>query len=106
MDSPTGIFLVTKTIQTKRYAHCLSRGSPGQISQIRVYGNTPATLGSSQFQLPTAASRIVPVRNDLGFDLEDSGDKGNYTIFIEREAVRFFALTAPTVKDAAAKLWR
>jgi hypothetical protein len=105
INSPTGMFLVTKTIKTTRYAHCLSRGSPGQMSQIRVNG-TITPHSSTQFELPGRNNQWLPVRNDLGFELEDSGGKESYTIFIEREASRMFALTDNTLKDEATKLWR
>lgn len=42
----------------------------------------------------------------MEFDLEDSGGKGEYTIFIERESCRMFALTEPPLKEEAARLWR
>ena len=106
INSPTGIFLVTKTIKTTRYAHCLSRGTPGQMSQIRVNGTIALHQGSSQFVLPGPNTQWVPIRNDLEFELEDSGGKGDFTIFIEREASRLFALTDTTLKDAATRIWR
>jgi hypothetical protein len=106
INSPTGIFLVTKAVKTKHYAHCLSRGHPGQISQIRVQGAVTVRQGSSQIVLPAADTQWVPIRNDLEFEQEDSGGKGTYTIFIEREASRLFALTDTSLKDVAVKLWR
>ena len=106
INSPTGMFLVTKTIKTTRYAHCLSRGTPGQMSQIRVNGSITLPPGSSQFKLPTANNQWIPVRNDLEFELEDSGGKGNYTIFMERESSRIFLLSDSSLKDTASKLWR
>jgi hypothetical protein len=106
INSPTGIFLVTKTIKTKRYAHCLSKGSPGQISQIRVHGAVILPPHDTQLVLPAAGTQWVPIRNDLEFELEDTGGKGSYTIFIERDASRMFALTDANLRDEAAKLWR
>ena len=97
---------MTKTIKTKHYAHCLSRGHPGQISQIRVHGTVTVRQGNSQFVLPASNTQWVPIRNDLEFEQEDSGGKGTYAIFIEREASRMFALTDASIKDVAAKLWR
>src|SRR5271169_2967321 len=93
INSPTGMFLVTKTIKTTRYAHCLSRGSPGQMSQIRVNGTITLPEGNTQFVLPGRHNQWLPIRNDLEFELEDSGGKESYTIFIERDASRMFALT-------------
>src|SRR5277367_633627 len=106
INSPTGIFLVTKTVQTKRYAHCLSKGTPGQVSQIRIHGEVTVPTGSKKIVLPAASTQWVPVRNDLEFELEDSGGKSDYTIFIEREASRMFALTDTRLRDAAARVWR
>ncbi len=106
INSPTGIFLVTKAIKTSRYAHCLSRGTPGEVSQIRVHGSKVMPTNSTDLKLPRSGTRWVPIRNDLGFELEDSGEKGAYTIFIERETSRLFALTDPSLKDEAQSLWR
>jgi hypothetical protein len=106
INSPTGIFLVTKTVQTKRYAHCLSKGTPGQVSQIRIHGDVTVPAGSKKIVLPAATTQWVPVRNDLEFELEDSGGKSDYTIFIEREASRMFALTDTRLRDAAARAWK
>jgi hypothetical protein len=106
INSPTGMFVVTKTIKTTRYAHCLSRGSPGQISQIRVNGTITLPQDSNQFELLSRNNRWLPVRNDLEFELEDSERGKSYTIFIEREASRMFALTDNALKDEATKLWR
>jgi hypothetical protein len=106
INSPTGIFLVTKTIKTNRYAHCLSKGIPGEVSQIRVNGSKIIPTHSTDLRLPRTGTSWVPVRNDLGFELEDSGEKDGYTIFIEREASRLFALTDPILKTEAEELWR
>lgn len=106
INSPTGIFLVTKAIKTSRYAHCLSRGTPGEVSQIRVHGSKVMPTNSTDLKLPRSGTRWVPIRNDLGFELEDSGEKSAYTIFIERESSRLFALTDPSLKDEAQSLWR
>jgi len=106
INSPTGIFLVTKTVQTKRYAHCFSKGTPGQVSQIRIHGDVTVPAGTKKIVLPAATTQWVPVRNDLEFELEDSGGKRNYTIFIERDASRMFALTDSRLRDAAARVWR
>jgi hypothetical protein len=106
INSPTGMFVVTKTVKTTRYAHCLSRGSLGQISQIRVNGTIKLPQGSNQFKLPSRNNLWLPIRNDLEFELEDSEGGKGYTIFIEREAGCMFALTDNALKYEAAKLWR
>lgn len=106
INSPTGIFLVTKAIKTSRYAHCLSKGTPGEVSQIRVHGSKSMPTNSTDLKLPRSETRWVPIRNDLGFELEDSGEKNAYTIFIERESSRLFALTDPRLKAEAESLWR
>ena len=105
MNSPTGIFLVTKTVKTKRYIHCFSKGSPGDVSQIRIHGSTTVP-NLTQLALPAAGTQWVPIRNELEFKLEDCGEKGSYTIFIEREATRMYALTDMQLKDEASKIWR
>jgi hypothetical protein len=106
INSPTGIFLVTKAIKTSRYAHCLSKGTPGEVSQIQVHGSKVMPTNSTDLKLPRSGTRWVPIRNDLGFELEDSGQKAAYTIFIERESSRLFALTDPSLKAEAEMLWR
>jgi len=108
INSPTGLFLVSKTIKTNKYCHCFSRGIPGQIAQIRLQGPGVNTLvkPDGKFDLPKANTQWIPIRNDVEFELEDSGGKGSYTIFIERESAKMFALTEPTLKGAAAELWK
>jgi len=106
INSPDGIFLVTKAIKTSRYAHCLSKGTPGEVSQIRVNGSKVMPTHSRDLRLPNKGTTWLPIRNDLGFELEDSGEKGAYTIFIEREASRLFALTDTIHKSDAEELWR
>jgi len=105
INSITGIFLVTKAIKAERYAHCLSQGSPGQISQIRLYGTAPSPESAGQISLSTKKTLWVPVRNDLEFDVQDVSGKGLYTLFIEREACRMFALTDTALKAEATKIW-
>jgi hypothetical protein len=41
----------------------------------------------------------------MAFEMNDCGGKGGFTIFIEREASRMFALTDIALKEAAAGLW-
>lgn len=105
INSPTGIFLVTKTVKAQRYAHCLSKGLPGQWSQIRISGKGLAE-GSGQASLTAPGTQWMSIHNDLGLELEDAGGKGLYTIFIERAATRLFALTEHDLTTEAAKLWR
>lgn len=76
------------------------------MSQIRVNGTITLPQGSTQFVLPSRNTQWLPVRNDLEFELEDSGGKASYTIFIEKEATRMFALTDNALKEEATKLWR
>ena len=105
VDSITGIFLVTKAIKAERYARCLSDGSPGQISQIRIYGTAPSADSPGQISLSTKKARWAPVRNDLEFDVQDLSGKGLYTLFIEREACRMFALSDTALRAEATKIW-
>lgn len=105
VDSITGIFLVTKAIKAERYARCLSDGSPGQISQIRIYGTAPSSDSPGQISLSTKEARWAPVRNDLEFDVQDLSGKGLYTLFIEREACRMFALSDTALRAEATKIW-
>lgn len=97
---------MTKAIKTNRYAHCLSKGTPGEVSQIRVAGSKAMPTHSTDLSLARAGTLWVPIRNDLGFEIEESAEKTAYTIFIEREASRFFALTDPILKVEAENLWR
>jgi hypothetical protein len=83
----------------------LSKGNPLDQAQIRVHGVVSLPVNNGQFSLPAQGTQWVPVRNDLEFDMEDSGGKGAYTIFIDREASRMFALTDISLKEAASKLW-
>jgi len=106
VNSPTGIFLVTKTVQTKRYAHCLSKGTPGQVSQIRIHGEVKVAADNKNIEVPVTNTQWIAMRNDLEFELEDSGEKSDYTIFIEKEASRIFALSDIRLRDAAARVWR
>jgi hypothetical protein len=108
INSPTGLFLVTKTLKTDRYCHCFGTGIPGQIAQIRIQGpgvNT-SPKPDKKFELPKTNTQWVPLQNALEFELEDSGGKGSYTIFIERESTKLFALTEAALKDAAIELWK
>ena len=106
VNSTEGIFLVTKAVKTKRYAYCHSKGMQGQLAQIRVLGNIPAPQGNTRFAVPSSANRWEAIRNDLAFKLEDSEGKGMFTIFIEREACRMFALSDVSLKEAASRVWR
>jgi hypothetical protein len=106
INSTGGIFLVTKTVKTKRYAHCLSKGSPGQISQVRIHGNIPPPKGSTRFSIPSSTDKWEAVRNDLAFKLEDCEGKGTFTIFMERDSCCMFALTDAGLKEAASRVWR
>ena len=105
VNSVTGFFLVTKAIKAERYARCFSDGAPGQVSQIRIYGTAPSSESPGQLSLSTKKTRWDPVRNDLEFKLHDMAGKGLYTLFIEREACRMFALTDPALKEEATKIW-
>jgi hypothetical protein len=104
INSPTGIFLVTKAVKTPRYAHCFSKGTPGQFSQIRIMSESPPSSATSA--LAAAGTKWVAVQNDLRFELEDSAEKSPYTIFIERASTRMFLLTDSNLMSEATKLWR
>jgi len=106
LNSPTGIFLVTKTIRTQRYALCISKGTPGQISQIRIQGDISIPQNTKQMALPAARTQWIPLRNEFDFESADSGKKDPYTVLIEREASRMFILTDSNLRDSAIKLWR
>src|ERR1700730_1883143 len=51
INSPTGIFLVTKAVKISRYAHCFSKGTPGEVSQIRVHGSKVMPTHSMDLRL-------------------------------------------------------
>lgn len=105
INSPTGIFLVTKAVKTHRYATCLSKGQRGQTSQIHIQGMDSMPRNNDDVQLPTNGTNWQIVRNELGFRVHDSGGDRAYTVFIERDASRLFALTDPAIRDAAQRLW-
>jgi hypothetical protein len=101
----TGIFLVTKTVKAQRYASSLAKGSAAGETRIRVNGVVSVPVTTQQFALPAHGTQWVPIRNDMAFEMNDCGGKGGFTIFIEREASRMFALTDIALKEAAAGLW-
>lgn len=104
IDLPTGIFLVTKCVRTHRYAHALSKGTQGQAAQLHIHGAvTPA--GRDTVNLPVQGTNWAFVRNDLGFEVQDSGGTTEYAIFIEREASRMYRLSDVGLRDAANRLW-
>lgn len=105
INNPNGIFLVTRTVKTKRYARCLSKGNVGQWSQIRITGKDVAQ-GETKVALSAEGTQWMSIHNDLGLEIEDSGGKAMYTVFIERAATRMFALTEPDLRSEAEKLWR
>jgi L-ascorbate metabolism protein UlaG (beta-lactamase superfamily) len=102
LNSPTGIFLVTKTVKTERYIHCLSKGIPGQFSQIHI------TQGSSEdattYSLTASDAQWTPVHNDLHLEPESSSGKDPYTIFIERASTRLYHLGDTGLMAEANKL--
>ena len=106
LNSPTGIFLVTKTVQTPRYALCLSKGAPGEVTAIRVHGERTIPQKTEDVILSTKGTQWLPIRNELAFEMEDSRGRGQYSIFIERDSSKMFALTDVSLKDAAEKLWK
>ena len=106
LNSPTGIFIVTKTIKTPKYAVCCSKGNPGEKSIIHINGTARNPHSHNDLNVPCQGTHWTPVANQLNMELHDSGGREQYTIFIEREASRMFNLTDPSLKDAAQKLWR
>ena len=55
--------------------------------------------------LPVQGTNWAFVRNDLGFEVQDSGGTTEYAIFIEREASRMYLLSDVGLRDAANRLW-
>ena len=102
----TGVFLITKTIKCQRYAHCFSDGTPGERAQIRVHGVMQLPMNGGQFSLPAQGTQWVPMHNEMEFQMADSGGKGAYTIFMEREVSRMFHLTDISFKESAMKVWK
>jgi hypothetical protein len=105
LNSPTGIFIILKTVKTRRYAACLSQGNQGEISQIRVSGQTRIPRSNDELELPMNGTRWDAVRNDLAMDLYETERKTEYTIFIERDSTAMFAMSEERSKAAAQKYW-
>jgi hypothetical protein len=105
LNSPTGIFLVIKTVKTARYATCLSHGTQGQVSQIRVHGMMKIPRNNDELELPMNGTQWFPVRNDLSMDLHETERRTEYTIFIERESSVMFNMAEGGAKEAAQKYW-
>lgn len=105
LNSGTGVFLVKSCVKTHRFAACLSRGTQGQLTQIRIHGMTALTANADQIDLTAAGTTWIPYRNDLGFEFHDSGGQQEYTVFIKRDASRMFTLTDVTLKEAAHRVW-
>ena len=105
INSPTGVFLVTKCVKTVRYAQCLSKAPRGSIAQIHIHGmqNIPRT--NDEIKLPASGTNWLIVRNDLEFSIQEAGGNAEHTVFIERETSRLFTLTEAKIKEAAQKLW-
>jgi hypothetical protein len=105
INSPTGMFLVTKCVKTRRFAHCLSKGPQGQTAQIHIHGMQAVPRANDNIELPANGTYWQVLTNDLEFEIHDSGGNKEYTVFIERDASRLFAVTDGPLRDAAQKLW-
>lgn len=105
LNSQTGVFLVTRCIKTHRVAQSLSKGPRGQVSQIQIHGmaNIPQP---DDVDLPSNRTVWQVVRNELGFEIHDSGRNPPYTIFIERDSCRMFTIADAGLRDAAHRLWK
>jgi hypothetical protein len=106
LNSTSGIFLVTKTVKTARFAQCLSGGDRGEVSQIRIHGMNRIPSRNEELELPIQGTQWIPLRNELDLDFHDSNGRAEFTIFIERDASQMFTLSDVTLKDAAQKLWK
>ena len=106
VNSPTGIFLVTKCVKTHRFAQSLSKGPRGQTAQIHIQGMQAVPQGNDNIALPASGTYWKLSTNDLEFEIHDSGGNKEYTVFIERDASRLFALTDGALRGAAQNLWK
>ena len=107
VNNPTGIFLVTKCIKTKRVAQCLSSADlRGQSSIIHVQG--PWSIRRSNPELQDEFTKTGATwqltKNELEFDILEAERQEEYTVFIERASSRMFYLTG-VLKAAAERLW-
>ena len=105
LNSPTGIFIILKTVKTARYASCLSKGNQGEVAQIRVHGMTKIPRNNDDLELPMNGTQWFPVRNDLAMDLHETERRTQYTIFIERDSTVMFAMSEERAKAPAQKYW-
>lgn len=105
IDLPTGIFLVTKCLRTHRYAHALSKGTQGQSAQLHIHGAVAPGANAGQVNLPVQNTGWAFVKNELGFEIQDSGGTTEFSIFIERDASRMYRLSDVGLRDAAQRLW-
>ena len=105
IDSPAGIFLVTKCLRTRRYAQALSKGGQGQNTQLHIHGTVHPCPAGAALNLPFAGTNWSLARNDLGFEIQDSGGMAEFTIFIERNASRMYRLSDVGLRDGAQRLW-
>jgi len=107
LNSPTGIFIVTKAIKTPKYSICCSKGNPGEKTIIHINGSsTRYPHHHNDLNIPSQGTTWTPVSNQLNMELHDSGGRTQYTIFIERESSKMFNLTDASLKDAARNLWK
>jgi len=104
IGNPTGIFLVTKCVKTKRLAQCLSSGPQGQQSRIHVQGLLNFSRSNNEVELTSNGTEWQLVRNEMDFNILRAEDRKEYTIFIERAASRMFG-TTDVLKAAAQRLW-
>ncbi len=102
LGSPTGIFIVLKTVKTRRFASCMSQGNQGEVSQIRVSGMTKIPRSADDLELPMNGTRWDALRNDLAMDLYES-ERREYTIFIERDSTTMFLMLDEPAKSIGSR---
>jgi hypothetical protein len=75
------------------------------MAQLQIHGMSDIPQ-SEDIDLPVNGTMWQLMRNELGFEIHDSGRNPPYTIFIERDACRMFSVTDLGLRDAAQRLWK
>ena len=83
----------------------MSKGTQGQAAQLHVHGAVTPGANPGEVNLPVQGTNWAFVKNELGFEVQDSGGAAEFTIFIEREATRMYRVSDVGIRDAAQRLW-